>query len=175
MLRSDRLILRPWQESDLPALAELTADPVVMEHFPKTLDRAESDAFAARLQAHVDAHGFGMWAAEAPGVAPFVGIIGLALVDELYPFGPAIEVGWRLSRGFWGRGYAVEGARACLAQAFGPLDRTEVVAMTIPANWRSQRVMTSIGMTRDPADDFDHPKLPEGHRVRPHVLYRIRR
>jgi ribosomal-protein-alanine N-acetyltransferase len=174
MLATARLVLRPWRPDDLPALAALNADPAVMEHFPNPLDRAESDALAARLQAHIDAHGFGFWAVERTGAAGCIGFIGLARVGDIYPFHPAIEVGWRLARAHWGQGYASEGARACLAHAFGVLGVADVVAFAVAANWRSRRVVTTIGMTHDASGDFDHPKLAEGHRLRRHVLYRVR-
>ncbi len=171
-LRTPRLLLRPWRDSDRPPFAALNADPEVRRWFPSLQTRAESDATAAALQAHLDAHGFGLWAVEAPGVAPFLGFVGLQHVRFAAPFAPAVEAGWRLARAWWGRGYATEAARAALAHAFGPLALPEVVAFTVPGNAASRRVMERLGMTRDPADDFDHPRIPEGHPMRRHVLYR---
>lgn len=172
-LRTDRLILRPWREDDFTPFAAMSADPKVMEHFPSTLTREESDAVAARLKAHIDTHGFGFWALEVPGVAPFMGFAGLQHVSFNAPFVPAVEIGWRLAPQYWGVGYASEAARAALAHGFGPLGLSEIVSFTIPANTRSQAVMRRIGMTRDEQGDFAHPRVPEGHSMRRHVLYRI--
>ena len=174
-IRTPRLLLRSWREADLPAYAALNADAEVRRWFPGTLTRAESDAQAARLQDHIAAHGFGLWAVEAPGVQPFVGFVGLQHVNFAAPFTPAVEAGWRLAREHWGRGYAAEAARAALAYGFGPLALPEVVAFAVPGNLASRRVMERIGMRHDPADDFDHPGMPEGTPLRRHVLYRAAR
>lgn len=170
-LRTARLLLRPWRDADYEPFAELNADPVVTRFFPRTLERVESDAMADRLRARIDETGWGLWAVEVPGVAPFIGFIGLQPVPFAAPFAPAVEVGWRLARPYWGRGYAPEGAREALRFAFDVLGLDEVVSMTIPANEPSQRVMQKLGMSCDPADDFDHPRLPEWEHRR-HVLYR---
>jgi ribosomal-protein-alanine N-acetyltransferase len=174
-VRTDRLLLRPWREDDLAPFAALNADPAVMEHFAKPLERAESDAFVARIQAHFAREGFGFWAVEAPGIAPLVGMVGLARPAFEAHFTPCVEIGWRLARDYWGRGYATEAARAALGYGFEQLDLDEIVAFTATGNARSRAVMERIGMTRSAEDDFDHPALPEGHRLRRHVLYRIRR
>ena len=118
-------------------------------------------------------HGWGFWAVEVPNVAPFIGFIGLEKVDFSAHFTPAVEIGWRIAFGYWGHGYATEGARACLQYGFETLKLTEIVAMTALANKRSQRVMEKIGMHYNPADDFDRPNLPVDCKVRRHVLYRI--
>jgi RimJ/RimL family protein N-acetyltransferase len=143
------------------------------DHCPSTLTRAESDAVATRLKAHIETHGFGFWALEVPEVAPFIGFAGLLHVSFDAPFTPAVEIGWRLAPQYWGAGYASEAARAALAHGFGPLGLSEIVSFTIPANTRSQAVMHRIGMARDPADDFAHPRVPENHPMSRHVLYRI--
>jgi ribosomal-protein-alanine N-acetyltransferase len=174
-IRTPRLLLRPWRETDLPAYAALNADPEVRRWFPGTLDRAQSDAQAAWLQAHIAAHGFGFWAVEVPGAEPFIGFVGLQHVTIAAPFAPAIEAGWRLARAQWGRGYATEAARAALAHGFGALGLAAIVAFTVPGNLASRRVMERIGMRRDAAGDFDHPDLPEGDPLRRHVLYRVSR
>ncbi len=172
MLETNRLLLRAWRSEDLAPFAALNADPRVMEHFPAPLSRAESDALAERIQAHFDAHGFGVWAVEAPGVAAFAGFVGLAVPRFEAHFTPCVEIGWRLAAEHWGRGYATEGARAAMAFGFESLELDEIVSFTAPANVRSVRVMEKLGMTRDPEEDFDHPSLPEGHPLRRHVLYR---
>jgi RimJ/RimL family protein N-acetyltransferase len=174
-LTTPRLRLRPWRDEDLAPFAALNADPRVMQHFPAPLDRAASDAMVARIRRHFAEHGFGFWAVEAPGLAPFIGMIGLAVPDFQAPFTPCVEIGWRLTADHWGRGYATEAATACLDHAFGPLRLTEVVAFTVPANRPSWSVMQRLGMTRDPADDFEHPDVAPGHKLRRHVLYRIGR
>lgn len=173
-LRTERLLLRHWREADLEPFAVLNADAEVMRFFPAVVDRERSDAVAGRLAEQIASRGWGLWAVEVPGVAPFIGFIGLQPVPFEAAFTPAIEVGWRLARPFWGRGYAPEGAAIALDYAFGPLGLVEVVSMTIPANLPSQRVMQKLGMVRDPKDDFDHPQLPAWEHRR-HVLYRIDR
>lgn len=173
-LRTPRLLLRPWQTADLPAYAALNADSEVRRWFPGTLAREQSDAQAARLQEHIAAHGFGFWAVEAPGTAPFIGFVGLQRVDFAAPFAPAVEIGWRLARAHWGAGYATEAAQAALAHGFGALGLEEIVSFAVPGNLASRRVMERIGMRHDTGGDFDHPTLPERHPLRRHVLYRAR-
>jgi RimJ/RimL family protein N-acetyltransferase len=174
-LHTERLWLRPWREEDVDALAALNADPRAMEHFPALLSRPETEAMVARIRAHFAQHGWGLWAVEVPGVAPFIGFVGLSTVSFQAPFTPAVEVGWRLAPAHWGQGYAPEGARAVLDLAFHRLGLPEVVSFTVPANVRSRRVMEKLGLHHSPDDDFDHPRLPEGHPLRRHVLYRVRR
>lgn len=174
-LRTDRLLLRRWRPADREPLAALNADPQVMEFYPKTHTREESDAMVDRIEAHFEKHGFGMWAVEIPDVSPLAGFVGLAVPRFEAHFTPCVEIGWRLAVDYWGRGYATEAARAALACGFDELGLEEIVAMTVPANTRSRRVMEKLGMTYDPADDFDNPLIDEGHRFRPHVLYRVSR
>ena len=172
--RTTRLLLRRWVDSDREPFARLNADPQVMEYMPSVLDRAASDAFADRIDAHFRAHGYGSWAIEVVGGEPFVGFVGLASVGFAAPFTPAVEIGWRLATPAWGHGYATEAAREACRIAFEDLRLPGLVSFTVPANTRSRRVMERLGMTHDPADDFDHPKLPPGHPLRRHVLYRLR-
>lgn len=174
-LRTPRLLLRPWRDADLAPFAALNADPEVRRWSVRTMTREESDAQAARLQDHITKYGFGFWAAEAPGTAPFIGFVGLQHVSFAAPFAPAVETGWRLARAHWGQGYATEAARAALAHAFGPLGLPEVVSFAVPGNWASRRVMERIGMTHDPEGDFDYPMMPEEHPFRRMVLYRAAR
>lgn len=174
MLNTARLLLRPWADQDLPAYAALNADPRVMTFFPKVLDRAESDASAALIRESFRRHGFGLWATEVVGAAPFIGFVGLAVPKFEAHFAPCVEIAWRLAHEHWGHGYATEAARAVLDFAFVRLRLDEVVAFTVPANRRSRGVMERLGMSRREADDFDHPGLPEGHALRRHVLYRLR-
>ncbi len=174
-LETLRLRLRLWRDSDLEPFAALNADPRVMEHFPRPLDRTESDAAVARISGHFDRHSFGLWAVEVPGAAEFIGFVGLSVPSFEAHFTPCVEIGWRLAHEFWGRGYATEAARAVLDDAFQTIGLVEIVSFTVPANLRSRAVMERIGMSRSEADDFDHPNLPPGHPLRRHVLYRIRR
>jgi RimJ/RimL family protein N-acetyltransferase len=172
-LRTERLLLRRWRQSDREPFARLNADPVVMRNMLGTLTRMESDAFVDRIENHFDDHGFGLWAVEALGVASFVGFVGLSVPRFEAHFTPAVEVGWRLDRPFWGRGYATEAARASLQDGFERVGLREIVSFTIPTNLQSIAVMERLGMTRDPNDDFEHPGVPRGHPYRRHVLYRI--
>ena len=174
-VRTPRLLLRSWRDEDLAPFAAMNADPSVMEFFPRPLERAESDAAVARIREHFDRNGFGLWAVEVPGAADFIGFVGLAVPRFEAHFTPCVEIGWRLVREHWGHGYATEAARAVLDFAFLELHLEEVVSFTAEVNSRSRAVMERIGMTRSPGDDFDHPALPEGHPLRPHVLYRTLR
>jgi RimJ/RimL family protein N-acetyltransferase len=174
-LRTDRLWLRWWLPDDRVLFAKLNADPRVIAFLPGALSREASDAMAERIEAHFQEHGFGLWALEIPGITRFAGFVGLSIPRFEAPFTPCIEIGWRLDAEYWNRGYATEGARAALAFAFQSLQVEEVVSFTVPGNIRSRRVMEKIGMTRSASDDFDHPALPEGHPLRRHVLYRVRR
>ncbi len=174
-LRTPRLCLRQWRDEDRAPFAAMNADPVVMEFFPDTLSHAESDAAVDRIREHIDRHGYGLWAVEVPGVADFIGFVGLAVPRFESHFTPCVEIGWRLAREHWGRGYATEAAHAALEFGFLDLALNEIVSFTATTNRRSQAVMERIGMTRSPDDDFDHPSLPEGHPLRRHVLYRAGR
>jgi RimJ/RimL family protein N-acetyltransferase len=174
-MQTERLILREWKDSDLPVFAELNADPQVMEYFPKRLSREESDARAASICEHFERHGFGLWAIEVRDEASFIGFTGLNVPQFTTDFTPCVEVGWRLHRDYWGRGFATEAAQAAIQFGFEQLGLNEILSYTVPANLRSRRVMERLGMTHDPSGDFDHPLLPESHPLRRHVLYRLRR
>lgn len=174
-LRTGRLLLRRWREEDRRPFAALNADPAVMEFFPAPLDRDESDELFERIEMGFERHGFGLWALELLGSGEFVGFTGLAAPPFEAHFTPAVEVGWRLAHSAWGNGYATEAGRASLAHGFGELGLEEIVSMTTVRNRRSRAVMERLGMSRDPADDFEFPLLPPGDPLRPHVLYRLRR
>jgi RimJ/RimL family protein N-acetyltransferase len=174
-LRTERLLLRRWLPADREPFALMSADPRVHEFLPGPYTRTDSDARIARFEAHFEEHGFGFWAVEIPGRASFAGFVGLAWARFEAHFTPCVEIGWRLAADHWGHGYATEAAQCALAFGFNQLQVEEIVAFTVPENIRSQRVMERIGMTRTPADDFDHPLLPEGHPLRRHILYRISR
>ena len=167
-------MLRLWRECDREPFAALNADPVVMENFKSTMNRGESDALVDMIQARFAEQGWGLWALEAPGATSFAGYVGLSFPRLGPPF-PAdlVEVGWRLARPWWGRGWATEAATAALDHGFDVVGLDEIVSFTVPANVRSWSVMERLGLHHDPADDFDHPRIPEGHPLRRHVLYRI--
>lgn len=174
VIETERLLLRPWRDLDLDAFAELNADPRVAEHFLSASSREQSRVTMARIRGHFDRHGYGFWAVEVKGGDAFIGFVGLGTVPFEAHFTPAVEIGWRLAQPSWGRGYASEGARASLRFAFLELGLDEVVSFTVPSNHRSRAVMERIGMHHAAVDDFDHPRIPEGHRLRRHVLYRLR-
>jgi ribosomal-protein-alanine N-acetyltransferase len=176
-LQTLRLVLRPWRDDDRAAFAAMNADPEVMKHFHATLTPAQSDEAADRMCAHIAEHGWGFWAVEVPGVAPFVGIVGLMSQRFALPGGETdwVEIGWRLARPHWGHGYAQEAAHASVDFAFRALKRPDIVAFTVPENRRSRRVMDRLGMVHDPQGDFDHPMVPETSPKRRHVLYRLTR
>jgi RimJ/RimL family protein N-acetyltransferase len=175
VLQTPRLLLRRWRRSDRAPFAAMNADPAVMQFYPALLSAAESDALADAIEGALAARGFGSWALEIPGVAPFAGFVGLSVPSFAAPFTPCVEIGWRLARAQWGRGYATEAARAVLAHAWHAVGLDEVVSFTATGNVRSRAVMARLGMRHDPVDDFDHPRLPAGHPLRRHVLYRIAR
>jgi RimJ/RimL family protein N-acetyltransferase len=172
-LSNGRICLRGWRDEDRHAFAAMNADARVMEFFPSRLSRVESDTMVDRIQEHFEEHGFGLWAIEVPNVAPFIGFAGLGVPRFSAHFTPCVEVGWRLAYAHWGHGYATEAARWALGYGFGTLALSEIVSFTSATNNRSRAVMERLGMHRDPADDFDHPALPERHPLRRHVLYRI--
>jgi ribosomal-protein-alanine N-acetyltransferase len=172
-LHGERVRLRGWQPADAAPFAALNADPAVMEHFPAPLSRAESDAMIDRMQALLLERGWGLWCLEVDGTC--IGFTGLAVPTFEAHFTPCVEIGWRLARDAWGRGYATEAARLALRFGFETLALDEIVSFTATTNLRSQAVMQRLGMTRDAADDFEHPRVAEGHPLRPHVLYRLRR
>ncbi len=172
-MHTARLVLRRFTADDASAFAAMNADPRVMRHFPALLSRRESDALLERIEAHWDAEGFGPFAA-TPREDPseLLGFVGLMRVGFSAHFTPAVEIGWRVRHQAWNRGFATEGAAACLAFGFETLGLGEIVSFTAEGNAASRRVMEKLGMRRDPSEDFDHPKLPPGHRLRRHVLYR---
>jgi RimJ/RimL family protein N-acetyltransferase len=169
-LRTRRLLLREWRDDDISAFAAMSADSAVMRYLPPPDPEA-----VARMRAHWRRHGFGRFVVEIPGEAPFIGIVGLSYVRSELPFAPAVEIAWRLMPAHWGRGYTTEAAQAAIADGFGRLGLSEIVAFTVPANEASRRVMTRLGMRRDLSQDFDHPLLPPGHELGRHVLYRLGR
>jgi RimJ/RimL family protein N-acetyltransferase len=170
MTSSPHVTLRQWRDDDLDAFAEMNADPEVMRHMPAPLSREESLATLERLRAGIAERGWGLWAVDVEG--ELAGWTGLNSPTWTAHFTPCVEVGWRLRRKFWGRGIATAAARDAVRYGFEKLNLTELVSFTVLANERSWHVMERLGFTRDVADDFDHPRLPEGHALRRHILYR---
>jgi ribosomal-protein-alanine N-acetyltransferase len=172
-LTTERLRLRRWRAADGEPYAQLNADPQVREFFPELLTRAQSDAQIAVFEEHFEQHGFGIWALERRAGGGLLGFTGLDLATYEADYAPAVEIGWRLARSAWGQGYATEAARAALRHGFEVLELGEIVAVTTPVNLRSRAVMERLGMTHDPAEDFDHPEIAAGHPLCRHVLYRL--
>ena len=173
-LETECLILRQWRDSDGDAIAAMNANPEVMRFFPKTRDRAESDAMLERFREKWNHDGFSFAAVEVKG-GGLIGFTGLGRSDFPAHLAPCVEVGWRLARHAWGQGYATEAARASLAHGFDALALAEVVAFSVAGNRRSRAVMERLGMTYNPDDDFDDPDEAVDSPLRPLVLYRLRR
>jgi len=171
-LTTERLHLRQWKESDLPAFSNMNADPDVMKYYLSKLNSSESDTLAEKIFKLIDVKGWGFWAVELKVNSKFLGFVGLNEPDYTLPFSPCIEIGWRLGKQYWGKGYASEAAKQCLNVAFTQLDLDEVVSFTSLSNTRSQSVMKKIGMTNT-ANNFHHPLVPRGHPLSEHVLFKI--
>jgi RimJ/RimL family protein N-acetyltransferase len=174
-IRTPRLLLRRWRDEDRAPFAAMNADARVVEHLPGPMTREASDALVDRIEGNFESRGFDVFAVEVAATGEFAGFVGLTVPRFQAAFTPCVEIGWRLAPAHWGRGYATEAARASLAFGFERLGLAEIVSFTVPANVRSRRVMERIGMTHDSREDFDHPALAEGHRLRRHVLYRVAR
>jgi ribosomal-protein-alanine N-acetyltransferase len=175
VLSTPRLALRHWVASDLAPFAELNADPAAMAFMPRPLTALESDEFAARAQAGIEAHGWGLWAVQLRAGGQFLGCVGLSVPTFAAHFTPCVEAMWRLLPRYWGQGYATEAARAVCRFGFESLLLEELLAFTVPGNTRSRAVMERLGMAHEARDDFDHPRLPAGDRLCRHVLYRLSR
>ncbi len=172
-LETERLVLRRWREPDLEPFAAMNADAEVMEFFPARLSRAESDALAARADDGFELNDYGLWALELRATGEFLGFTGLAPLPGGVGLDGGVEVGWRLARSFWGSGYATEAAQAALDFAFGALRLAEVSSITSVLNLRSQAVMSRLGMRE--VEHFEHPRVPEGSPLRPHVRWAVAR
>jgi RimJ/RimL family protein N-acetyltransferase len=169
VLHTERLTLRGWTDADRPAFHAMNSDPLVMATLGPVMSRGESDAFMNRIVQHFADHGFGVWCVEFDGRP--VGYTGFMVPW----FRDGVEIGWRIMSEYWGRGIAPEAARECLRHGFDDLGFEEIISFTAVTNTNSRRVMEKIGLGRDPEGDFDHPSVPEGNPLRPHVLYRLSR
>ena len=169
-----RLICRQWQPSDLPSFARINADPKVMEFFPQLLSAFESNALAESFKDFIELHGFGLWAVELKESNEFIGFVGLAIPNIIFPFSPCVEIAWRIGSRYWGQGYATEAAKKTLQIGFELLELSEIVSFTTINNLRSRSVMKKLGMQENRMT-FNHPNLPIGHALREHCLYRLQR
>ena len=169
MIETDRLIIRPWSDDDIAPFAEMNRDKRVMENMPKCLTPEETEEFYRRIVAEHQTRGYGLYAVAMKDSRQFIGYTGFHRFDFDVPFAPGIEIGWRLAHPYWGQGYATEAAKACIEYARRQRLFDTVYSFTAICNHRSERVMQKIGMTR--RDFFNHPALPDGHRLKPHVLY----
>jgi RimJ/RimL family protein N-acetyltransferase len=174
-MTTERLLLRRWREADRQPWAAMCADPEVMRYLPGPLTRQQAEEFVDAMPERFARLGYGLWAVQRRSERDFIGFVGLNQLTFDAPFTPAVEIGWRLARHAWGAGYASEAAQAVVDRAFGTLGIDELVSITVPANARSRAVMDRIGMVRDVFADFDHPRVPAGHPLSAHVLYRMRR
>ena len=170
-MRTERLVLRDWRESDLEPWAAMNVDPEVRRYLGRPMTAAQAEAWALNFQDDLDRHGYGFWALEVQSTGEFIGFTGLDRVDEEMPF-TGIELGWRLARRAWGNGYATEAGQAALRYGFDDLELSEIAAVTAAGNVRSQSVMRRLGMTRDPAEDFDDPDIDD-EQLRRQVVYRV--
>jgi RimJ/RimL family protein N-acetyltransferase len=171
-LETERLLLRQWRRLDYSVFAELNSDPEVMEYFPNLLTRKESDAVAEKCQSIISERGWGFWATELKSSGLFIGFVGLNKPKPTMPFSPCVEIGWRLHKSYWGKGYATEAAAEALRFCFETLGLIEVVSFTTLSNFRSRSVMERLGF-RDTAQNFEHPDIPKGHSLSEHVLYKL--
>jgi RimJ/RimL family protein N-acetyltransferase len=174
-IRTARALLRQWHDSDIPVWVEMNADAQVRRYFPTVATAEAAAGEATRIRAALAQRGWGAWALEIPGSVPFAGFVGLIVPAFQAHFVPAVEIGWRLMRSTWHQGYATEAAQAVVRFAFEQLELPELISMTVPDNLPSQAVMKRLGFTHDSQDDFDHPKIEDGHRFKRHVLYRLSR
>lgn len=174
VIETERLLLRHWREEDLVPYAQLNACARVCEFLPSILTEEQSNTSAQNIMRHFETHGFGLYAVEVKHGAGFIGYVGFNIPSFEAHFTPCVEIGWRLVHESWGNGYATEAALAIKEYGFSVLDLREIVSFTVPQNIRSRRVMEKIGMTHDAAESFTHPKLPTGHPLSQHVLYRAK-
>jgi RimJ/RimL family protein N-acetyltransferase len=172
-IETERLRMRRWRDADRAPFAELNGDPETLLFFPSTLTRAESDAFVDRMEGRFEAHGYGLWALEVRETGQFIGFTGLSPLPDDVPGNGGIEIGWRLARTAWHQGYATEAALAARDLAFAEAGLPELWSMTSLLNTPSQAVMRRIGMTE--ATRFEHPRVPDGSPLKPHVMYHLAR
>ncbi|HAU0262630.1 TPA: GNAT family N-acetyltransferase [Legionella pneumophila] len=174
VIETERLILRTWENEDANEYYRINQDPKVIEFLQGPLTMKEVTDFISFVNKQFEEIGYTVWAAQEKSSGKLIGYIGLDPIKWNPPFGKAVEVEWRLGSEYWNKGYATEGAKACLDYGFNQCGLKEIVSFTVPMNSRSIRVMEKIGMIRDLNGDFAHPKLPPDHRLSKHILYRIK-
>ncbi|HAT3869049.1 GNAT family N-acetyltransferase [Legionella pneumophila serogroup 2] len=174
-IKTSRLILRPWRQSDLESYFLINQDTKVLEFLPGSISKEQINDFMQYQNQQLETRGYMLWAVELQDTGELIGFTGLNYFDKPAHFSPAVEIGWRLGSQYWGFGYATEGALAALDYGFNHLGLNEIVAFTVPDNLRSRKVMERIGMTHDVDGSFAHPKLPTDHHLSKHVLYRIKK
>lgn len=172
-LETERLILRKWKEADLEPFCKITSDPEVRRYYPGVLTADETKALVTKVEAHFNKESFGLFALELKSTGEFIGYTGLMKPTIQAHFMPCVEIGWQLSKKHWGNGYAPEAAAKALEDGFVRIGLDEIVSFTTVSNDKSIRVMQKLQMTRNPKDDYSHPALPEGHPLKPHVLFRL--
>lgn len=171
-VQTDRLVLRQWRAEDRPLFAAMNSDPQVMEYFPSTLSSLQSNALIDRFTTDIDESGWGFWAAERADTGEFIGFIGINYSADGLPFGPCVDIGWRLARSHWGFGFATEGAKAAMDYAFWQANLNRLISMTPINNTPSERVMKKLGMVKQ-KNNFMHPQVADGHALQEHLLYSI--
>lgn len=174
-IETDRLILREWRDADRDPFAAMNADAEVMRYFPSLMTREQSDAMADRIVAHFDGHGLGLFAVERKDTGAFIGFTGFSICRETLPIAGDIEIGWRLARENWRRGYAYEAACACIEWFWQNLDRRRLVSFTAESNAPSRALMRKLGLSHRPELDFDYPGIPADNALRKQVVYVIKR
>ena len=174
MINTERLILRRWRDADVRPFHAMGQDAEVMRYLGPPMSREDAEAAVARQNALADETGACFWAIERREDGAFLGFCGVKPGPAGTPIAGEPEIGWRLARPAWGRGYAREAAAACLADAWRR-GEGRVFAITVPANERSWGLMIRLGMARLADGDFDHPALPEGDPLRRHLTYAIER
>jgi RimJ/RimL family protein N-acetyltransferase len=170
-LETPRLILRQWQDSDLEAFAAINADPVAMQHFPATMSAEESQALMRQHYQHVSEHGFGAYAVLRRDSGAFIGACGCKYIPWPHALPSPVEIGWRFAPSAWGQGFATEAARATLEDCFAKTALEHICSFTVQANRPSWSVMERLGMQRRSDLDFDHPRVPDGHPLKSHIVY----
>ncbi len=175
VITTERLILRTWRPEDIEPYWQINQDPVVMEYLLGPASRESVENFFVRAQTEFDRYRFCRFAAEEKKSGALIGFVGLSHVSFDAHFVPAVDIGWRLGAQYWGKGYATEAARAVIQYGFDVIALPEIVAFTVAPNLRSQRVMQKLGMERDVAGDFMHPRVPKDHELALHWLYRLKR
>lgn len=169
IFQSERLGFRTWHERDIPNMAAISADPKVMQYFPGTYDVAHSQRFIEEMQVHHEDHGYCYFAVDTLASGSFIGFIGLKWITMDIEPHPFTDIGWRLKKSAWGKGYATEGARRCLRYAQDVLALDRVYAIAPAMNLPSISVMNKAGMKF--SQEFEHPMLLDNQRLRTCVLY----